>query len=274
MTQTDREKNITALRELRERTMKITEALYRTTDLFSDAEPLKWSLRENAVQILNTLSDISSEPTYQELRGAQALEKMINTLCYKLDLAAGGTFIAKSNFDILEREYKALSEQVAHGELFAVPLLTESFAKSYKPLLESGIMDKQEVVVQKSPINTESAVALAEAPVEIKIESKPPTVHHVAPIASSINNVQSRAATGAKTGTVSVLTKLTNSRLSDRQNSLLRIIKDRGSSSVGDLTPLVGGSISEKTIQRDLNALADAGMLRREGEKRWRRYYL
>jgi len=64
------------------------------------------------------------------------------------------------------------------------------------------------------------------------------------------------------------------SSLSERQGTIFGLIKERGASSVGDLTKLLGVSLSEKTIQRDLNAMAEAGILKREGEKRWRRYFL
>ena len=83
--------------ELKQRALKITEALYRTTDLFSDAEPLKWALRKEALDILN------AQP-----RDILALEATVKNILLKLELAACGTFISKKNFDVLGREYKGL----------------------------------------------------------------------------------------------------------------------------------------------------------------------
>lgn len=77
--------------------LEITEALYRTTDLFSDAEPLKWALRKEALDIL------SVNP--QEMA---RLEAAVQSILLKLELAASGTFISKINFNVLEREYKNL----------------------------------------------------------------------------------------------------------------------------------------------------------------------
>lgn len=254
MDTTNTEKNTQALSELRARAMKVTEALYRTTDLFSDAEPLKWSLRDSAVKILNTISDISHQPTYQELRNAQALEKMIESLCYKLDLATGGTFVARSNFDILEREYKSLGEKISHGNFFGVPLLENDAESTYRALLGSDITDisdKRTLVVQKNPEDTSVSDSIQAKQGETSLEQN---TKARSPLRSQIQS--------------------SPSMLSDRKSAILKLIKERGPSSVGDLARLIDVSLSEKTIQRDLNAMADAGVLKREGEKRWRRYFL
>ena len=41
-----------------ERLQKLTAALYRVTDLFSDKEPLKWSLRDNAIELYSKIMSI------------------------------------------------------------------------------------------------------------------------------------------------------------------------------------------------------------------------
>lgn len=247
------EKNSQNLSELRAQTMKITEALYRTTDLFSDAEPLKWSLRDSAVKILNTISDISSHPSYQELRSAQILERMIESLCYKLDLAVGGTFVARSNFDVLEREYKSLSEKICNIDFFGAALLEKSTEKKNQISIGSDILDisdKRTLAVQKSPIEFSTNTMYV----------------HGSPTSTVAAEV------GLPTSVAQI--KSPTSVLSDRKGIILNLIKERGPSSVGDMRKLVDMSLSEKTIQRDLNAMAEAGILKREGEKRWRRYFV
>jgi len=87
--------------ELKQRALKITEALYRTTDLFSDAEPLKWVLRKEALDVLN------AKP-----QDAMLLETTVKNILLKLELAACGTFISKKNFDVLGREYMELLDMI------------------------------------------------------------------------------------------------------------------------------------------------------------------
>ena len=126
--------------ELKEKALKITEALYRTTDLFSDAEPLKWSLRQTALDVLNSRR--------QDFLG---LEESVKNLTLKLDLASSGTFISKTNFNVIKRAYMELLSNAT------------SFRESYKNLLDPPIAvamrragnilsDKKADVISDKPI--------------------------------------------------------------------------------------------------------------------------
>lgn len=57
----------------------------------------------------------------------------------------------------------------------------------------------------------------------------------------------------------------------DRRSTILAIVKEKGKVSIKDISQEVTGC-SEKTIQRELGAMVDEGMLRKEGERRWSRY--
>jgi hypothetical protein len=87
---------------LTSRVQKITEALYRVTDLLPDKEPLKWVLRNNAIEIFDSLEaeklDISS---------------LISRICRFLELAFSSTaFVSTINFEILRREYLVLADLI------------------------------------------------------------------------------------------------------------------------------------------------------------------
>ena len=56
-----------------------------------------------------------------------------------------------------------------------------------------------------------------------------------------------------------------------RRELILNIIVGRESYSLGEVAGRVSG-VSEKTIQRDLLALVESGVLRKSGERRWSRY--
>lgn len=58
---------------------------------------------------------------------------------------------------------------------------------------------------------------------------------------------------------------------SERQNIILREIKNRGQLTIRDLVGKIEGC-SEKTIQRELLALVEGGVLKKEGERRWSKY--
>ncbi|MES2134637.1 MAG: hypothetical protein V4449_00115 [Patescibacteria group bacterium] len=60
-------------------------------------------------------------------------------------------------------------------------------------------------------------------------------------------------------------------RQSDRRGLVLSAFKNNGKFSIKDITSLVEGC-SEKTVQRELLALVQSGILIKEGERRWSTY--
>ena len=58
-----------------------------------------------------------------------------------------------------------------------------------------------------------------------------------------------------------------------RQSIIINLLKRKKEIMIKDVTPLIKGC-SEKTIQRELMAMVNAGVLKKHGEKRWSRYSL
>jgi len=58
---------------------------------------------------------------------------------------------------------------------------------------------------------------------------------------------------------------------SSRQDSILSFIKEKGSVSIKDLAGVVRG-VSEKTVQRELQALIEHGQIEKQGARRWTTY--
>lgn len=231
------------LPELHEKVIKVTEALYRITDLFSDREPLKWSLRESGVKILSAVSCLDERPTYDELRGIQLLQKDIEALFYKINLAASGTFIARSNFDVLTREYKTLQSHLSGYDVLGLSFPVVSPSKALSRGNEAALPGYPQIA-QTDISDNESKQTL---PISLNNQTK------------SVKNV---------------IVAKSDSSSSNRKDKIMQLLKECGPSGVGDLTKLLETSISEKTVQRDLNRLFEEGLVRKEGEKRWRRYFL
>ncbi|MEK7535467.1 MAG: hypothetical protein AAB590_00415, partial [Patescibacteria group bacterium] len=58
----------------------------------------------------------------------------------------------------------------------------------------------------------------------------------------------------------------------DRKSQILNFVRKNGPSSIRDIAVMVKGC-SEKTIQRELITLINSGLLKREGERRWSKYF-
>lgn len=61
--------------------------------------------------------------------------------------------------------------------------------------------------------------------------------------------------------------------IKDRRDAILSVIRNKGVAHIKDISTLIR-DVSEKTVQRELQALVGAGMLKKQGERRWSTYSL
>lgn len=87
---------------------RLTEAFYRVTDFFPDEEPIKWTLRKKAVEILEKSLRLEREPFHSQAEDLRALSGLIPDIINLLKLSCSGTFISRVNFEVLAREYTNL----------------------------------------------------------------------------------------------------------------------------------------------------------------------
>ncbi|MCX6786820.1 MAG: DeoR family transcriptional regulator [Candidatus Kaiserbacteria bacterium] len=62
-------------------------------------------------------------------------------------------------------------------------------------------------------------------------------------------------------------------KIKDRRETILSVIKNKQKANIKDISTLIRG-VSEKTIQRELSALVDQGVVLKQGERRWSTYSL
>ncbi|MBI1957515.1 MAG: DeoR family transcriptional regulator [Candidatus Niyogibacteria bacterium] len=206
--------------QLSDRAQKITEALYRVTDFFKDTEPLKWTLRKDALEILNSILRIQAISPIERVRELDSIRETIYRSLRVLELAASNSFVSETNFNVLKREYSVIMDFLVGRK---DDLLTDSVD------LSDGA---------KRPLQIGRPKSGSEKPKRIAaVNSRP----------------------GALAG-------------KERREKILSFIRGKDWVSVGDLMSAFEGQTSGKTIQRDLIGMANAGLLLKEGDKRWRRY--
>ena len=59
----------------------------------------------------------------------------------------------------------------------------------------------------------------------------------------------------------------------DRRTRIATILEAKGEATIKDISEIIT-DVSEKTIQRELNAMIEEGQVQRQGERRWSRYSL
>ncbi len=90
-----------------DRIKKLTNALYRVTDLLSDKEPLKWTLRDKAIDLYNNLINNKFD----------GFSMIINIL----DLFSPESSISNLNYDILKKEYIKLKSFIEENKETIIP---------------------------------------------------------------------------------------------------------------------------------------------------------
>jgi hypothetical protein len=185
------------------------------------------------------------------------LSSILLELVSLLRLGATAGLISEANARVLVDEYlKILSRLAApsvqgivlsQDELLAEPSTNDQSQPS-RPLLPSSIDD---LFGAEDP-----SVARARAP------QRPRAIGRAGKGGSPSGTPPQAARPKALAGGVS-----------DRSQRILAIVKAKGIVSIGDVSAVVT-DCSEKTIQRELLALVEQGVLKKEGERRWSTYRL
>ncbi|OGZ43421.1 MAG: hypothetical protein A3J55_02990 [Candidatus Ryanbacteria bacterium RIFCSPHIGHO2_02_FULL_45_17b] len=96
---------------LEDRVRRATAALYRVTDTLSDNEPMKWKLRNDAVELVDSIVAVSQkEQIFSENFHYPLL--IADRLVSKIGIISAGGYISKINFQVLEHEYTRISDML------------------------------------------------------------------------------------------------------------------------------------------------------------------
>lgn len=193
---------------------KVSSAIYFVTAFFDEKEPLKWRLRNLAI-------DISSDKLKDK-------SNIIEEVIALLGLAKNAGLISEANYNILSEELAKLEK---NSEKTLYQMLLEESSEAQSSLSE---FKKEEVIKDK--------IILSEP--KVKALNKPLSEY----------------------GIVSV-------KKNSRQSTIIALLKRKKEIMIKDVASLID-DCSEKTIQRELLAMVDAGILKKIGEKRWSKYTL
>lgn len=216
---------------------KLTQAIYLVTSLINDNEPIKWRLREEALDILSdmTLShDHHVSPLYK-LPGLETVLLKVNHLLSFLDVSLAANFVSEMNLLLLRKEYlllkQSLEEKVKENNVSHLLEFssTELSLFEQRPRLTSVALSDRSRSEEKKP------------PEYLKINQLP---HKSRGIAKD-----------------------------SRRSVILNFLKGKDWTSIKDITDAVDGC-STKTIQRELSDLVQKGVLKKKGDRRWSRYLL
>lgn len=222
------------------RISKVSQAVYIITDIIKDTEPLKWTLRSVASEMVSLKHFLNESDVFYHL------ERMLLELEGLLDFARHTKVLSDMNVAVLQDQIKCVVSEIKEGEQsVAYPSkLGQSFFDVARPAatLPKLPSDPDKINTQKQHKSHKGHNVLYDFyvgdPQKVKL-GKP-----------------SNDASPDK---------------GHRREDVLKIIRDKGAVTIKDITEQVK-SWSEKTVQRELTAMVVQGVIKKTGERRWSRY--
>ncbi len=219
------------------KTEKLATAVYMVTGLFSDNEPMKWSLRRKVSELM------SFNLTYKDIAGSSqidfnhSVQTRVLEIVSLLDISERAGLISTMNFSILKQEFSGLLDTFNSFEKALKDLPQETLSKTF--------FDTQ----LQSPISSSGSTNV---PAALQGSLK-------------VNQSHLKDNTSASSSD--------NQKRSSRQNIILNMLKKKKEVTIKDITEVIK-NCSEKTIQRELISFIAAGVLKKTGERRWSKYSL
>ncbi len=229
------------------KTEKLVAAVYVVSNFIKDNEPLKWSIREKSLELLELavlLNFVSLEERRGILRNHQSVASEIISLS---GVARQSGLFSEMNHDILKKEFENLLKTIDESE------------------------KKQEVsVFAPDFFETKS---LLERPSSADVPRSQNTSN--LSFTDKQKNQKDKGNVNQTKKTADTKQVIQNDGVKDKDRRVLIIdmLKKKGGLGIKDFTDVIHG-VSAKTIQRELLSLVAEGSVRKEGDRRWSRYFI
>lgn len=257
---------------------KIASAIYLITSFFPQQEPLKWKLRTLSAEFVSLCLFIKDNIFV----GGDSVSLEVRSLVLEMrslaSVAKNAGLISEPNFVLLREELDkylewlglptGLSEEngraVLSSKFFEGDKALEAPKNSLPTQETERSVDKphQEVkdrFIRDTRASNTSHEKEGLLPKLSDITQGHKTSHPQTPEKSKPDGLKAFGAVSVKKNS--------------RQSIIINLLKRKKEVMIKDITPLVNGC-SEKTVQRELLAMVQAGVLKKVGEKRWSKYSL
>ncbi len=240
--------NKTIYEYMNKKTEKLVTALYMVTDCMDTDDALKSKIRLLGVELLSDMHKMDNISPIDKQKQISITLSHINEILSLIEISCTIGFISEMNTSILKRELVSLISELN---------LNDSKDKHFSFTLSQEMFDLPRPIEENN--NNKHLLSLR-------------------------NNIKDkRTEYGLSFNNMSLIKK-PKSYVSDsaskkeRSDKILALIKDKKTSlgyedgvSIKDIS-VAFTDCSEKTIQRELNALVDKNLIKKIGSKRWSKY--
>ena len=281
---------------------RLVTALYLVTDLMEDEEPIKHGLRKNSVTLLSSMNNLSQHDVKDRLSEFRNSLKTVSEILSLLHVTVTTGIISEMNGEILIEGFRTLqlvlekkqpiltkemlvidNEDSLRGDSSFSSAITSTSYDVLTPLTLSRMHDREIASLKTADSRKDSRAVhdelrrerlLSQVGVKDnkghKIEEKDTKNDYAVKDTLSTHSVLMEHAIR---GPASSLASSFQMRKNSRREQILALFVIGVDVSIKDIATRIRGC-SEKTIQRELNALLYDNVIERIGEKRWSRYVL
>jgi hypothetical protein len=275
---------------------KLVTALYLVTDLMVDSEPIKHGLRKNGVALLTSMNALAQLDVKDRVLELKMSLKAVTEITSLLHVAVTTGTVSQMNGELLMDGFRSLQlvlekkqpiftkemlhvedeEQLDNETSFSSAVTSTSY-DALTPLSLARLHESKEDLRRTQE-------SLRQAHLLTKMEGKGHI--YTSTVKDKEEDIKDRtqSSTPVRASTHSVLmehaSRSSNSFASSfqmkklsRREQILALFVRGVDVSIKDIAARIKGC-SEKTIQRELNALLYDNIIERIGEKRWSRYVL
>ncbi|OIO30411.1 hypothetical protein AUJ77_03110 [Candidatus Nomurabacteria bacterium CG1_02_43_90] len=246
---------------------RLATAIYLVTDFLSDNEPMKLRLRDLSLTLLKEFLTGHRSTQGSEKKVFETIQENINETLTLLEISLIAGLVSEMNFTILKQEYASLRNAVLAKkdaqESSTDTLLGDTFF---------NIPETEDDAVPRTKTSSTSTKLYGQA-----TEQHFPKGHDLPQrtFVMSDSKIKGDKVKPENTNTHVVSNTRANTEIAkqSRRAQILKLIKDNREVAIKDIVAHFP-DLSEKTIQRELLAMSDSGVLKKFGERRWSRYAL
>ncbi|MBU6370708.1 MAG: winged helix-turn-helix transcriptional regulator [Patescibacteria group bacterium] len=239
------------------KTERIVRAIYLLTGLMSDREPMKEKLRGIATDMLSNAL-LMSERTWSEETCQKNLASALCEMSVLFDVAEQAKMISQMNHRIIAEELgklmQFLAESSSNYSSAKIAFPKDMFAESYdyKPEAVSDIL--------RTPAPSVS-------------EPGATSMENISQGQTSVTDIRKKSNTEKMSVMKPTAEHKSVKDKNNRSEVIISMLSDGKRLTIKDFAKNIKG-VSDKTIQRELASLVEKGILKKEGERRWSKYFL
>lgn len=228
----------------------VSAALFLITQDFPDQDTLKMSLRKTCLECVSKILSFISHPKVeiQEIRSLVSIVLELDSII-TIGRVSGG--LSEMNAGVLQKELRKIEdtlENVISGHTHTLVIDPSIFTDIDLQARHRQHLDASVPKARSMPVATSFSKDAKPRPVT----QKPNSTNTSSPLADRQEGVV---------------------RKNERRDVILKLLAEKSNLNVKDFSSVIT-DYSEKTIQRELLALVDEGIIKKQGERRWSTYSL